>query len=324
VRKKIQKKAKLRLQSRTSERLIPVLSSIGLTALVAGRSILVIWTTICLILVSGCEGKSEVTDACSDLSLVGRVLYGTQCSPESSSPVVELKLFDKHGDEFGRCTGTVIAADRILTAAHCVVDDVKRIRVSVGGENISSSHFVAHPDSDISDNQINSPGKDVAVIHLERETEVSPLPILSTRNFTKGESFSVFGYGLDQDGDSSELRSGTMEADEVNSDFFESEHTDTSSGICYGDSGGPAIAQVDQGNDLSSAIVGVASALSPVGLGGIPFLPPPPVPGPFPIPLPFGNSEKDCEVGAVNFHANLQNDSVLRFIEEQSPNTMFR
>lgn len=284
-----------------------------------------IQSAITLLMLTACGSTSDTTDACGDLGLNTRIVYGTRCQDTNRSAIARLELRDEDDNEFGLCSGTLISPTRVLTAAHCVLNDVRKVIVHIGGESIPASALVAHPGNDVDSDSINSSREDVAVIYLSRASSVSPLPILASRQFTAGERFSVFGYGLDQDGESEKLRSGEMQADDVSNGIIESEHREESSGVCFGDSGGPAIASVALNDGFAPAIVGVASALLPPDDLGVGLLPPlPGIPGPFPLPLPFFGDEINCELGAKNFHASVQIQSVLDFIAAHAPDASYR
>ena len=278
---------------------------------------------VALSFLCSCGSSGDATDECSDIGLPSRILSGTECGDVSRSSVVRIELYDD-GDELGVCSGTVIAPTKILTAAHCVIDDVDEARIEVGGKTIKSIRLAAHPDAEVDDEEITSPDRDVAVITLEEPTDISPLPIFIGTDIQRGDEFSIFGYGLSEN-DEDELRSGRMEIEDIEDEYFNSEFDGDTSGACFGDSGGPGIVSINPGGNYSPGVVGVISAIGSPGLfprppfpflNGLPF--------PFPLPLPFGNNTSYCERGAVTYLANLQIQAVIDFIAAEAPGAVFR
>jgi len=287
---------------------------------VAWRIITYPFLLVALVSQISCDSDSQ--DACSDIGLNSKIMQGTKCE-ENGSPVVLLELRED-GDKAGYCSGTIIGERAVLSAAHCV-HDIDSVKVSVGNEKIESFTFYEHPEAEIDDQYIEDPANDLSVIILPRSAGVRSLPILKSRSLFEGEEFSIFGYGISDNGDDDkDLRSGLMNADEIEDGHIESEYTDSKSSICFGDSGGPAI--VTEGGDASTAaIVGVASAISQSiipggGDGIIPGLPLQGAFGPLPFPI-FGSS---CSEGDRTFHASVQTEEAINFIQRYVPDLKLR
>lgn len=269
------------------------------------------------VLVAAC-GSDSKQDACSNIGLPSKIMSGTRCGDEQRSSVVLLTLYDD-GDKKGHCSGSVIGSQAVLTAAHCV-HDMDKIRISVGGRDLESREFYKDPESDVDGRQIKDVANDLAIIMLPEAANVPTLPLLVSRQIQEGEEFSIYGYGIsDKQKDDKDLRSGTMDADKVKDGYIESEYTDDSSSVCFGDSGGPATL-TDNDDPATTAIVGVASGLSQT----LP-IPIPPLPGladremrfPAPLPLPFFGTS--CQEGDRTFHASVQTSSALDFIRSRVP-----
>ena len=72
------------------------------------------------------------------------IISGESCGVSGSS-VVQVILRDVNDGGGGLCTGTVIAQNAVLTAAHCVIAGVEAVSVVAAGRTVSvaSNHPVA-------------------------------------------------------------------------------------------------------------------------------------------------------------------------------------
>jgi secreted trypsin-like serine protease len=95
----------------------------------------------------------------------------------------------------------VIAAEWVLTAAHCVIQfggntDVSQVRIgsldrTSGGEVRQAAEFHTHPEF----NDAKAPLGDIALIRLS--APVSATPVALAREVPRGSRLRLLGWGLD-------------------------------------------------------------------------------------------------------------------------------
>jgi secreted trypsin-like serine protease len=147
------------------------------------------------------------------------------------------------------CSGTVIARDLILTAAHCVAPR-SEYAVAINGvaDLISVKRIVIHPKYNPHQFETRIPSPDLAILKL-----AEPLPAryraakLSTEKVLpkRGETFVLAGFGFARDGDENSL--GTLRSVALPSVGTTggimvrvSAGNGAIKGACTGDSGGSA------------------------------------------------------------------------------------
>lgn len=185
-------------------------------------------------------------------------------------------------DAGGLCTATLIAKNLLLTARHCVSpgsgDDHVQCGDSLLGKPYPASAFIATNDAHprqtspffrasavrVPEEGVDTCGYDIALIILSEnvpaEISAPSVPRID-RDVSPGESYTAVGYGVNEDGNSNGSRmalSGLSIACEPGScgEGVESSEFRGQTGICSGDSGGPALD--DQGK-----VVGVVSRGGP-------------------------------------------------------------
>jgi V8-like Glu-specific endopeptidase len=143
------------------------------------------------------------------------------------------------------CTGTLIAPNVVLTAAHCIPSFGVRFGLGAG------SFFASRDaDAEIIARNYNTglyAGGDVALIKLSADAppEVLPIP-LNVAPLTAsdiGRAIRLVGYGLDENENSGTRRQITVTINSFDETLLDVGSTNNSS--CFGDSGGPAFLDID-------------------------------------------------------------------------------
>lgn len=205
----------------------------------------------------------------------GAVIGGTSDTSNQYANVGVLQL-QVEGDWFDFCSGTLVRADVVLTAAHCTDFLVEEgpdgfgpddLRISFDPEGdgpyATVDHIVVHPDwFTASPGRGNSkhlflapPAEDIALVFLDDPVAgVTPAPIaqpgyLDALNLTS-ETFTVVGYGTDAFITGSLLANhpvilfdGIRSYRDVSviteHDAFPDRFLKITQSVCFGDSGGP-------------------------------------------------------------------------------------
>jgi hypothetical protein len=204
----------------------------------------------------------------------GAVIGGTSDTSNQYPSVGALQLHIG-SDWFDFCSGTLIRADVVLTAAHCTdflveegpdgfgPDDV-RVAFAPAGDGLFATvdHIVVHEDwftagscFGNSKHACLSPGhEDIALMFLDDPVGITPAPIAGAGYLDeldlKSETFTVVGYGTDEfiTGSAASPKAITI-FDGVRSyrdvsalpatDAFPDRFLKITKGVCFGDSGGP-------------------------------------------------------------------------------------
>ena len=100
------------------------------------------------------------------------------------------------------CTGTLIAQQVVLTAAHCVYGQAGPFQISVDGSTLKGGRLIDvdatwyHPRYDAKYNQ-----NDIGLLHLKTSANVSRLGKLPSGSLKSvGKKFLIVGWGTDQNG----------------------------------------------------------------------------------------------------------------------------
>jgi hypothetical protein len=180
-------------------------------------------------------GDSDTSfDQKSD-DVTSRIVNGLVCE-RGDSPVLPIR-------ESGQtvCTGTLIASNVVLTAAHCLNGSFCQslsVRDSTGQTSVASScklHPEYNPTDDITERN------DIALIFLESSPLARIAPIHIEDDFIAGESLVLAGFGRNESGNYKDLRAASNVLQSVSSFGLVARYDvgDSSGTTCNGDSGGP-------------------------------------------------------------------------------------
>lgn len=193
-------------------------------------------------------------------------------------------LVDNRG---GLCTGTAIARDLILTAAHCVARPATyRVRLSKDGAVIEVAATRAHPGFKMTNYVANRATADVALVKLKTPLPASVVPasLGGTRRVAVGEIMIVAGFGATRDNNeqgAGEPRmaplvvTGRPGSLQIRLQDPDTRNERAGLGSCTGDSGSPAFGRKgESGGEVMGVVSWSTAPKNEAGCGGLTGLTP--------------------------------------------------
>ena len=174
------------------------------------------------------------------------------------------------------CSGTLIARDLVITAAHCVVRR-DSYSVSIGGVSIGVTQIETHPRYRTDSFETRRPSPDLAILKLNspapaslRPAQISKDSALPARNTT----YLIAGYGVVAEGDRRSvgvLRSAQLPSVGTTGGIMVRlalPDGSPSRGSCDGDSGG-SVYREDGNTLVLHAVIGWATGRTSKGCGAV-------------------------------------------------------
>lgn len=189
------------------------------------------------------------------LAWAGPRIVGGEPTVDGQHPgVVSIRLV---GASSSICTGSVIAPDAVLTAAHCFDGAPTEVSVGIGVDADSPERRVQAASWEVhegyvrlEDSASGEPENDVALIRLAEPAEVAPIPLNPDPldGSWVGWPLTFVGYGVTafQASDSGTQRFAEAPISAVETDLLRTEDS-ALGGTCQGDSGGPGLSRDGEG-----------------------------------------------------------------------------
>ncbi|KAI3436317.1 hypothetical protein D9Q98_002370 [Chlorella vulgaris] len=200
-----------------------------------------------------------------DEVLETRIIDGTVDTGNEMFPYASYLEWDMGGGQAATCTGSLIAADWVVTAAHCLTyegSDAQPAQMSVwiSGTWYQAATIYVHESYADNEGPRTQPGYDIGLVQLAQTSSVSTvaLPDAQTQ-LPAGSSVWAAGYGIDETGQASNVLRYTAlttfaDGDQAQcpvqgfTDNFCAGGTDGYT--CQGDSGGPIVLPTQTGDVL--------------------------------------------------------------------------
>ena len=187
--------------------------------------------------------------ACLSLSTSAFAVTGDAPPAADWAARAIVMIVDTKGD---LCTGTALARDFVLTAAHCVARPLRyEVKASLANKPIGVRAIARHPDFDLASYAASRATADVALIKLAAPLPdgVVPAKVAPARRVLPGEQLIIAGFGSVADRTPRGLGVARMAKLAVTGKpgslqirLYDPATRDTRAGLgaCVGDSGGPA------------------------------------------------------------------------------------
>ncbi|XP_060657482.1 venom serine protease Bi-VSP-like isoform X1 [Drosophila nasuta] len=233
-----------------------------------------------------------VEDGCGYTLTTNKKIVGGVVSKKGAWPWIALLGYDDGSSSPFKCGGTLITARHVVTAAHCIREDLTFVRL--GEHDLSDDTEAGHVDINIA-KKVSHPEynrrngrSDIAMLYLERNVELTSLilpicmpstPSLRAKSYVGTLPF-VIGWGKTQEGGESatvlnELMIPVMDNEVCRSSYeklnryFSEDQFDKAvlcAGVlsggkdtCQGDSGGPLMTSEGGGVQMRFYLIGIVS-----------------------------------------------------------------
>ncbi len=198
----------------------------------------------------------------------GRAIYGGSDATDDEQVFALFAVLPGSAGTRLYCTATLIGARTLITAAHCVdgfgigqtsVRATHALDVSDGLATHEAFDVVErrlHPEWSFEDLSAAYNGRDLALLRLDRSPQVAPRSLgLRRLDDARGTPARLVGYGETAAGNEGRRLQAQTYIDRLPGDRIRFDQSD-GRGTCGGDSGGPAFAALDGGEER---LIGVAS-----------------------------------------------------------------
>ena len=138
-------------------------------------------------------------------SPTGRIIGGANTTIEKVPYQISLQMYGSH-----MCGGSIISRNYILTAGHCVANNVEQMSIVIGTTNIKG-HGIRHKVAKVirhesfSANYYGIPVDDIALVRLSEPIEIrensKPIELFKKGEVAQAGSYStITGWGITENG----------------------------------------------------------------------------------------------------------------------------
>jgi secreted trypsin-like serine protease len=219
-------------------------------------------------LLSGCGSSSTASNGGSESqpdfsSIETRIVDGNLVGREQAPQVVSVTTYFIGGG-IEHCSGTLLAPDAVLTAAHCFGPGAVKVTVDSVSGTADARAIIKHPGFREEPVALFN---DIAIVRLQTRLPTPVMPIFAGTP-PQSEALLTLGYGLAEDGSSGILRAGLTRLTEVTvNHLIAAPDQGMPADPCNGDSGGPAIITIQSPAGNVSAVAAIVSSGSTLVCG---------------------------------------------------------